>query len=1326
MVKRGLDICRFCTLALLFLSASIGTYAETHTHTLSPSLQGRSYQGQTGFWDYNAIVGLWSGAYPTTENATWLKFNIPGYSNERIVSITLNTNIELSYNGTYTPGITAYRVPDDYWTIQNISFSQSAEDPIIVSNPNAPYNTKYSADITRWWFMDDDPVNESGEGKTLSIKLVRTGAGSRGGMLGNGTPTLTIQTETFLHIAPRVQGRTTDDGTAGFYDYNAIIGDWSGGTAGKNSTTWLKFDIPELQANEKIKRVLLYCKICGTLNGTEPGIKAYYVANNNWDTRTVTSNFGGENEEITILAPWSETQPERTENYDITKWFNDRNISILSVKLKRTGDGIRGAILGDSTPSLVIITEKVIENEPLEQGRTVEGETGYYDYNAIIGNYSSGSPYPLNSTTWLRFAIPEDPEKTISQALLSSNLVYSENGANTPGVIASVPVASEPSLSPVIKGRTVDSETGFYDYNAIIGDWSGGTAGKISTAWLKFNVPQYSGKRITRAVLHCYLESSYNGEYTPGIKVSYVSDDSWTQTTITSVWPATDSVSVANTDAPFPKMYATDITNWLQKDGEGAGHVLSIKLERTGAEERGALLGNGTPYLTIETEQELLPSLQGRTAEGEIGFYDTNLIIGDWSGGTSSRHSTAWLKYNIPRYPGRRITEVRLLCTSVSSYNGDYTPGIKASFVPDDSWTELDIHSDWPRTNYFVPVADIDDPYPNTYSIDLTPWLFFDGEGPGKPLSICLEKTGLGDRGIMMDTLPQLLITTEPIDVEISGSDDPPYVEYKKDIISLIDPTDDEAALKLERAGAGNRGALLGAGTPSLEFHETAAADIPPDYVPLGVYLDWNGLDAYANFSNRRFEDEVDIRLDSCVRNHIDTIWVMNYDGGPMHTYNTDPPYIYYVVDKYEHNVGSALNYLPIFIGKCKSRGLKLIISSSVFSGKKDPTDFVGPLSLQISFWKDYSIMFPTKANEADPSAETLIGWAIGDEPKTYDHFQQIEQIRTFFKKNDPKRFCAVVNQLNYTDTVVDRTNLPAICIDCYGILVRVDSSNRSYFSKYAYKERYRASNQFIDGEWKPIDRYIPTWFMSQGATEFFGDSDDPNTEEDETSTYIYEDVTNEDGTHPQIHINTGTFYWSLKPPVPAEIRWQIWETFRSQYKGAFVFLLTPVQQPGENNAPVELHTNPDLDPVQTRNSNDPFGPTALTYADGADSYLIKALSEVYEAIGKHKQIIRSWRKTDNFLVNEPQEPADFATAVGSDIFGNSLRSACFLDPVTNRRYCIVINNDLQYQQTIELEFDNSVANVTDIINNAEVSLNGENKGSVTLRAGDGTILEVK
>ncbi|MBL4700631.1 MAG: hypothetical protein JKX85_05160 [Phycisphaeraceae bacterium] len=123
------------------------------------------------------------------------------------------------------------------------------------------------------------------------------------------------------------------------------------------------------------------------------------------------------------------------------------------------------------------------------------------------------------------------------------------------------------------------------------------------------------------------------------------------------------------------------------------------------------------------------------------------------------------------------------------------------------------------------------------------------------------------------------------------------------------------------------------------------------------------------------------------------------------------------------------------------------------------------------------------------------------------------------------------------TPLVPKRTNLPVVCVDLYPFFgpndpngPHTDATSRNFLRSNA--------RRMIDAIG---DKSAVGWVMSQCFVEIWG-------------PYVYNELSE------VISLPGSYLHW--RSPTVAEMRWQIWETFRSSCKGAFVFQLASIPSP--------------------------------------------------------------------------------------------------------------------------------------------------------------------
>jgi len=425
-------------------------------------------------------------------------------------------------------------------------------------------------------------------------------------------------------------------------------------------------------------------------------------------------------------------------------------------------------------------------------------------------------------------------------------------------------------------------------------------------------------------------------------------------------------------------------------------------------------------------------------------------------------------------------------------------------------------------------------------------------------------------------------------------------------------------------------------------------ADVPPDFVPFGVYLGWELPSHCAAYSGIERWEDICRRLDVCVENHVNTLWVTNMSEED----------------------------LPGLISECQRRDLKLIVSMASIEGKiKWRWDNEGAY---------YNTTIPRVVKLAG-SSKALVGWVLSDEP-TEEDLPNMEILRQQFRKLDPDRFCLVVTTWSRTPPVPKETNLPVVCTDLYPFFApdnvngpHTDVTSQSYFRNNALK--------MVDaiGEKNAVP-----WVMGQCFVEIWG-------------PYRYAD-------NSRLIALPGAFF-NWRCPTLAEVRWQIWETFRCQSKGIIFFELAPLYRCAPETAEIP---SPDVSwkDILLKKSVD-AGHAALTTLDAKATPQLEEIGKIFQSMMPFEKLILRWKAASQALVTV-QPPALIQ---------------CFVDPEDNKQYAVVVNDNLHSSQTIKLSIMSRVDKVVDVIhNNREIVLssdssNGTKTGTIELKAGDGTIL---
>ncbi len=426
-------------------------------------------------------------------------------------------------------------------------------------------------------------------------------------------------------------------------------------------------------------------------------------------------------------------------------------------------------------------------------------------------------------------------------------------------------------------------------------------------------------------------------------------------------------------------------------------------------------------------------------------------------------------------------------------------------------------------------------------------------------------------------------------------------------------------------------------------------ADRPPAFVPLGAYLSWERPGACAAHYGVERWDDVCLRLDALQANHVNLLWVTNMSQAD----------------------------LPRLITECEKRGMFLLPSMGVVEARVDWR------------WVEdgayYDKTLPGLVKLAGDS-KTLIGWVLSDEPQE-QHFARLEDLRLRMRKLDPNRFCTTVLMWPHAPLLPEHAALPVVCVDLYPFFgpkdpngPHTDAASKSFFRRNALKMLEAIDEDTADG-----------WIMGMCFSDIWG-----------PKKY------NEKGH--LIGLPGSYLHWRC--PTLAEMRWQVWETFRSGARGYVCYTLAPEAPNPESAAapPCDVKWKE----VLAKEPTD-LGPNALTNPDASVTPQLEELGRTYALLTPHTGLIQRWAKTD-----DPAIEVDGAAQVQS-----------FVDPQDGKTYAVVLNDDLKKPHEVALRLGESVAAITDIVRKKEAPLTLEFAGGssttrVRLQAGEGTILLVE
>ncbi len=426
-------------------------------------------------------------------------------------------------------------------------------------------------------------------------------------------------------------------------------------------------------------------------------------------------------------------------------------------------------------------------------------------------------------------------------------------------------------------------------------------------------------------------------------------------------------------------------------------------------------------------------------------------------------------------------------------------------------------------------------------------------------------------------------------------------------------------------------------------------ADEPPPFVPLGVYLSWERIAANAGAAGVDSWTDACRRLDLLQTNHVNLLWVANMSEAD----------------------------LPRLAEECQRRRIRLLPAMSTIEARVDWR------------WTPGSTYYEKAVPETIAAARgsaAVAGWVLSDEPQL-DHLPRLETLRKRFRELDPERFCTAVTMWPQTPAIARQSLLPVVCVDLYPFFgpndpngPHTDDASKSFF-------RWNAA-ALIEalGE-----RPAAGWVMGMCFSEIWG-----------PRKY--------DARWHLLGLPGAYLHW--RAPTLAEMRWQVWETFRAGARGFICYTLAPeAPDPG-----TEALAPPDVawKDVLAREPVD-LGPNALTNPDGTATPQLQELGRVYGRLVPHEAILRRWHRSGEPLL-EPQGTA---------------RAQLFVDPADGQTYAIVLNDDLHEERRCAVRVGETVTGVRDLLTGRNLDLardfaGGSAAAEIVLGPGDGTILALE
>ncbi len=430
----------------------------------------------------------------------------------------------------------------------------------------------------------------------------------------------------------------------------------------------------------------------------------------------------------------------------------------------------------------------------------------------------------------------------------------------------------------------------------------------------------------------------------------------------------------------------------------------------------------------------------------------------------------------------------------------------------------------------------------------------------------------------------------------------------------------------------------------------TVQADAPPDFVALGAYLSWERIAANAKALGADRWVDLGRRLDAIAARHANLLWVTNM----------------------------AVADLPRLIRECRRRRLRLLPSMAAIEAKVKWRWAHGG--------RYYDEWVPRVIHAAGP-AKNLVGWVLSDEPRKAD-FPHLANLRNRFRRLDPLRFCTIVAMWPQAPLAARTLQLPVVCVDLYPFFgpedpngPHTDAASRSFFRRNA----------------AALVRALPSrnaaaWIMGMAFCDVWG-----------PRRY--------DARWHLLGLPGAYLHW--RAPTPAEMRWQVWETFRSGAKGFVCYTLAP-EAPNPRSAALPP-PRVKWKKVLAKHPVD-MGPNALTNPDGSATPQLEALGRAYARVQTHAALVQHWQPWTGEPVLEVGSPAHIGL---------------FAVPGKPVIYAIVVNDDLKRSRTLSGRVGETIETVRDVVAQKPLILKKDFAGGsaafqVSLAPGDGTILALE
>ena len=341
-----------------------------------------------------------------------------------------------------------------------------------------------------------------------------------------------------------------------------------------------------------------------------------------------------------------------------------------------------------------------------------------------------------------------------------------------------------------------------------------------------------------------------------------------------------------------------------------------------------------------------------------------------------------------------------------------------------------------------------------------------------------------------------------------------------------------------------------------------------------------------------------------------------------------------------------------------------------------DPKTFEGPLA-------HYKDEVPAIIKALGDDKKGILAWVLGDEP-TDANIIMMEHLRKLFREADPGHPVLTVNMWGQSAELPAKTRITTFCVDLYPFFgnnnpngPHTPDASRNFFTTNAQRLVEEAGR---DGR--------SAWVMGQS----FADIGGPFTAADHGAVTV---------------LPGGMLCW--RPPTLPEIRWQIWESFRCGGKG---FLFFTLFYTNESRPEAPAISDPNLLACVLK-QNTEIGAISLLNLQAEPTPMLLEASKIFSRIKPHKRLILSLK------------PAKTQWIQGNDV----LKAGNFNTDDPKVSYAIIVNRDLEQQQSAKLTIDPGIKRIKDILTGKKIKMTAlaADNNSITLELppGDGTLLKL-